>query len=76
MEGDRGTGHCPGWFKIVFEIFEMIFLPIPVSRWSLQTPARLLSNAERMALKNGTALFLVETLQLLTIADAKFFKEV
>ena len=34
MEGDRGTGHCPGWFKIVFEIFEMIFLPIPVSRWS------------------------------------------
>ena len=32
--GDRGTGHCPGWFKIVFEILEMIFLPIPVSRWS------------------------------------------
>ena len=26
--------------------------------------------------KNGIALFLVETLQLLTIADAKFFKEV
>ena len=22
---DRRTGHCPGWFKIVFEIFEMIF---------------------------------------------------
>lgn len=32
--GDRGTGQCPGWFKIVFEIFEMVFLPIPVSRWS------------------------------------------
>ena len=31
---DRGTGHCPDCFKIVFEIFEMIFLPIPVSRWS------------------------------------------
>ena len=28
------TGHCPDCFKIVFEIFEMIFLPIPVSRWS------------------------------------------
>jgi len=26
-----GTGYCPGWFKIVFEIFEIIFLPIPVS---------------------------------------------
>ena len=32
--GDTGTGQCPDCFKIVFEIFEMIFLPIPVSRWS------------------------------------------
>ena len=27
---DTGTGQCPD----CFEIFEMIFLPIPVSRWS------------------------------------------
>ena len=32
---DRGTGQCPDCFTIVFEIFEMIFLPIPVSRWSV-----------------------------------------
>lgn len=31
---DRGTGQCPDCFTIVFEIFEMIFLPIHVSRWS------------------------------------------
>ena len=29
----------------------MIFLPIPVSRWSWRMPARLLSNAERMSLR-------------------------
>lgn len=48
---DRGTGQCPDCFTIVFEIFEMIFLPIHVSRWSWQMPARLLSNAERMSLR-------------------------
>ena len=31
---DRGTGQCPDCFTIVFEIVEMIFVPIPVSRWS------------------------------------------
>ena len=33
---DRWTGHCPGWFKIVFEIFEMIFR----KEWHYVVPCR------------------------------------
>ena len=32
---DRGT-RCPGWFKIVFEIFEMIFR----KEWHYVVPCR------------------------------------
>ena len=42
FKGDRVTGQCHGWFKIVFDIFEMIFR----KEWHYVVPCRDVAAAD------------------------------